>query len=261
MNIIKKIFIIIALLTLIVFITTFFLGNIVKKSVTMLAPKLIGVEVALKRVDISFLSSKVIIDDLSIRNLKYFDSENIFHIKNFDINMPILGIFKDSILINKLFLNSLEFTYEIKNGKTNIIKMKETIKKHLDSNNDNNESDGNSSNKKLLKINHFIMFNSKIHIVVEGVKVEKNLPRLEIKSVEGRFLSPDQIIDKIISNLLLEMKQNFHIDDIIKNSIHSKIDVIENKVKKNIKKYEDNIKKEIDNNILKWGDKIINTIK
>lgn len=286
MDNIKKIFIGLLSLILIVFIAGFFLGKIIKTSFNSLIPEILGVEASIQRVDLSFLSNKIMIDKLAIKNPSNFDSENIFYIKHFNIDMTIPRIFKDQVLVDKIMISSPELTYEVKNGKTNFIEIKERIENHLkkehdekddddgkDDNDDDNDDNDDDDDLKVFKIKHFIIYNAKIHIIVEGIALEKKIAKIELKNVENKYLSLDEIADEIMSSLLSKIDKKIKIKEIIQDTIKGKVnldkikdkvnldelkdkvnyDEIENKVKINIKEQEEKIKKEIENNILNFN--------
>ena len=177
----KKLFLILISIALIVLVGFYFLaGSIINKAVMYgaetLAPELLGVTVELESVDISPFTGTGTIKGLMVGNPEGYSSEKAFSFKEIYVSLSPLSVFSDVIHIKEVRIIAPEFIYEKKLSGSNI---DELIQK-LDS-----FSSADSSPPVKFKIDILTVEDGTITVVALGMSHELPLPSVTIENLGG----------------------------------------------------------------------------
>lgn len=97
------------------------INSIVKSSINKAAPKLLGVNTRVETVSIRPFAGIIHLKVFDLNNPEgYAKDKKLFGVKEFYVNLDMGSLFTDTIVIHKILIIAPEFTYEVKNGKSNI---------------------------------------------------------------------------------------------------------------------------------------------
>jgi hypothetical protein len=186
----KKILIILPILIIVIVIAlSFSLNSIIRSGVETIGPKALGAEVKLQELDISMLNGKGTLNGLFIGNPKGFTTKSAFQLAEVRISLDVKSVFSDRIVINEIFIDGPDITYE-KGMKGDNIK---ALIKNLESfagAEQKSAPDGAgkepAKSETKVQINNFIVKNGKINMsmsVLKGEKLSLALPDIHMKDI------------------------------------------------------------------------------
>jgi len=186
----KKILIIIPVLIIVLILALgFSLNSIIKQGVETIGPKAMGTTVKLKDADISLFSGKGTLKGLFIGNPKGFKSESAFKLGEVRIALDVKSVFSDKIIIDEIFIDSPDITYEKGGGGDNIKALLNNINKFAGvsestAKKDTAEKAETSGTK--IQINRLSINNGKVNMSMSALGGEKytlDLPDIQMKDI------------------------------------------------------------------------------
>lgn len=126
---IKKIFIgIIVVILLVAVIASQYIGSVVEAAVEKYAPEVLGVEVNVDDVDISFFSGKTSFKGLVVHNPQGFKSDYVLNLTDFYATMDLGSVFSDVIVIHEMHIIKPDIIYEVLGNDNNVKALNRSIK-------------------------------------------------------------------------------------------------------------------------------------
>lgn len=95
-------------------------GHVVKESVNRLGPRVLGVEVTLESAHFHPLRGYISLHGLTIGNPEGFHTENLFAVRQLEVDLNMRSLLSDTIIIDRIFIDSPQITYEVGLRRTNL---------------------------------------------------------------------------------------------------------------------------------------------
>jgi len=211
----KKVFIIIPVIIIVIILAIgFSLNSIIKSGIETIGSKAIGAEVKLNDVNISLLSGKGQLKGLFIGNPEGFKSDSAFMLNEVRLAINVKSVFSDRIIIEEVYIDAPDITYEKGSGGDNIKAIMKNIesfaggKEQADQKVEGKKSE--ESGKKI-QINSLVVKDGKINMsltALQGEKLALSLPDIHMKDIgkekEGTTISKalQQVFAMINKNII-----------------------------------------------------------
>jgi uncharacterized protein involved in outer membrane biogenesis len=181
----KKILIIIPILIIVIIVALgFSLNSIIRGGVETLGPRALGADVKLQDVDISLLDGKGKLNGLFIGNPQGFKTESAFQLAEVKLSLDVKSVFSDIIVIDEIFIDGPDITYEKGMKGDNIKALIKNIESFSGSGAKADKESAKSETK--VQINNFIVKNGKINMsmsALKGQKLSVALPDIHMKDI------------------------------------------------------------------------------
>jgi uncharacterized protein involved in outer membrane biogenesis len=186
----KKVLIIIPVLIIaVILVLGFSLNSIIKGGVETIGPKVTGVDVRLNKADVSLFSGKGQLQGLFIGNPSGFQTDSAFKLNEVRIALNVKSVFSDKIIIDEVYINAPDITYETSGKTDNIQSILKNIKKGSGSAGTKDKpsaaKDASGSGKKII-IKKFLLTNGKVNMsstLMKGEAISLDLPEIELKDI------------------------------------------------------------------------------
>ena len=182
----KKILIIIPVLIIVIVVALgFSLNSIIKGGVETFGPRALGADVKLQDVDISLFDGKGKLNKLFIGNPQGFKTESAFQLAEVRLSLDVKSVFSDIIVIDEIFIDGPDITYEKGMKGDNIKALLKNIESFSGSEAKGGSKEAAKSETKI-QINNFIVKNGKINMsmsALKGQKLSVALPDIHMKDI------------------------------------------------------------------------------
>lgn len=186
MKLMKKILIIIAILVIaVIIIVGFSLNSIIKRGVETIGSEAAGAAVRIRDVDISIFSGKGKIKGLFIGNPSGFQSESAMKLNAIRVALNVKSVFSDRMIIEEIFIDSPEITYEKGGSGDNIKTILRNIEKFSGGEGKDTGKKKERTEKKVV-ISDFTVKNGKVNVsltALKGEKIRLDLPDIHMKDI------------------------------------------------------------------------------
>ena len=105
------------------------LGTIVQKAVTTFGPKLTGTDIQVEKVKLSLLRGDLKVTNLVMGNPEGYNTPSILEIGELHVKLDPLTVFKDTIHVKLVDIQSPQVTYEVGLGNSNVGTLLDTLSK------------------------------------------------------------------------------------------------------------------------------------
>ena len=105
------------------------LGAIVQKAVTTFGPKLTGTDIQVEKVKLSLLRGDLQVTNLKMGNPEGYNTPSIMEIGELRVKLDPLTVFKDTIHVKLIDIQSPQVTYEVGLGNSNVSTLLDTLSK------------------------------------------------------------------------------------------------------------------------------------
>ena len=177
----------IAALILVVLVVVFFaLNGIVKTAVETVLHEVTGVPVRLEGVSISMLSGKGTLTGFLIGNPEGFNTDHAFALGTVRVDVALPSLLSDKIVIEEIYIDGPEVTYEAGLTGSNIGKIQENVEKFAGPPAEEAEEPEEEGEAKKIQINRFVFKNGKIALsakLLQGKALTVPLPDVELKDI------------------------------------------------------------------------------
>ena len=206
-----KLLLLSALIIIILFTAAFdlILSSSIKTIVKNVGPKFTGTEMSLKGVSFSPFSGRCKIKGLIIGNPENFKTESAIKLGSFYMDISLTSLLSDTIIIEEIYINAPEITYEhsLSHG-TNIGSIIDNIKK-ADPKEEEKDAVTTKSKKKSSKkivIDYFIIEDAKINLsttLLNGNSFSIPMPTIELRDIgkEKEGASIEEVLALITDKL------------------------------------------------------------
>ena len=184
---VKTVLILVPVLVIVLLVAGYFLLNsMVRKAVVTVLPRITGTPATLDRVSLSPFSGKGTLEGLVIGNPEGFETDSAFSLGTVRVDVDVASLLSDTIVIEEIYINAPEVTYEQRLGGSNIGKIQENVEKFAGA---KKEEPGKKEPKKAGKKVQILLFkleNGKIAASAQGLqgrKLSVPLPDVEMKDI------------------------------------------------------------------------------
>lgn len=218
----KKVLIIIpVLIILIVVALSFSLNSIIKGGIETIGPKALGADVRIQDVSISLISGKGALKGMFIGNPSGFNTDSAFKLGEVKLALDVKSVFSDRIIIDEVYINAPDITYEKSMKGDNIKALLKNIESFTGAGEKTGPGKESAKSETKIQINNFIVKNGKINMSVTALKGQNlslDLPDIHMKDI-GK--------DKEGSSVSKVMKQVFAVvnKNIVKATAGSLTDI------------------------------------
>lgn len=116
-KIIIGLFVLIGILIIVTLVAYFNLNTIIEQGIRKFGPQVVKTSVGLEKANVSLFSGEGKLYNLSVGNPKGFTSPYLFKVKKIDIKVEPMSVFKDVVVIDKIYIDSPYIVYEYKQKK------------------------------------------------------------------------------------------------------------------------------------------------
>lgn len=205
---IKKLILGIILLAVIAVGAVFFFGASalnkgVKKGVETFGPQITQTSVSLDDVNLSPFSGSGTLQGLNVGNPEGFKSEHIFALGQIDIEVDTGTVFSDKIVINKIYINQPQISYEKKLTTSNVKELLANIEAFTGPSETEEPAEESGASKELV-IKELIIEDGTIYVGALGIGQTVPLPRIEMNNLgeEGSSMNIAEVLDEVLKQVL-----------------------------------------------------------
>ena len=233
---IKKIFLFLVILVIAATAAIYFLGakalnKGIKNAVETVGPQITQTAVRLDTVDLSVLSGKGTLKGLYIGNPEGFQSENMFALGQIDIAVDTASLFGDTIIIEKIYIQKPEISYEKTLMSSNMKQLLKNIKEFAgvteseatepstesepktETNPEGTQASAGTAPQVIIK--QFIIEEGTIFVGMIGEGTTVKLPRIELNDLGGPDQNIAAISELVLSEILKAVSQAEGADGVI----------------------------------------------
>ena len=126
----KKVFLsAVALVAVVLALLVFFGGTVVKHSVNVVGPRVLGVPVVLEQARFNPWQGRLRLSGLTVGNPEGFQTENLLYIGHLEADIRLSSIFSDALVMDRVLIDSPRVTYEVGMRRTNLGALLEKLEK------------------------------------------------------------------------------------------------------------------------------------
>ncbi len=183
------------------------LNSIIKQGIETVGPRATGSEVKLAKADISILSGKGELKGIFIGNPKGFQTESAIKLDTVRMAIDVSSVFSDKIIIDEIFIDGPEITYEKSGRSDNIKAILNNVKAFAGGSKAAPESEKKTGGEeKKIQINNLIIKNGKVHMsatLLKGQKTSLPLSDIHLKDIgkDGEGTTMAKAMEKVFASL------------------------------------------------------------
>lgn len=207
----KWLLVIIIVLAVLVALTPFYLGNVVKTAVNGIGPKVLGVPVKLDKVKVNLFRGEVNLEGFRVGNPAGFNTANLMTMNSFKLSLDPGSLMNDTIVVRSLQIDSPEIFYEqqltANNFATFIKNLTPDDKDKPKTKPEPIEPKEKTKPEKKIVIEDFQLLNAKLNVSLPGMEdktLPLPLPNLVLVDIgkESGGASPVEVIKELTTGLL-----------------------------------------------------------
>jgi len=183
------------------------LNSIIKQGIETVGPRATGSEVRLAKADISILSGKGELKGFLIGNPKGFSTESAIKFDTVRMALDLSSVRSDKIIIEEIFIDGPEITYEKSGRSDNIKAILNNVKAFAGQSKAAPQPEGGKKSEgaeKKIQINNLIIKNGKIHMsttLLKGQKTTLPLSDIHLKDLgkDGKGTSMAEVMEIVLA--------------------------------------------------------------
>ena len=182
--------VIILLIVVALVVVSVSLNSMIKNGVETIGPTITGTDVTLDDVDLSVFSGQGRLEKLVIRNPQGYKTAHAFSLGTVQVNADLGSALTDTVMIEEIFIDAPEITFEGTLSGNNISQIQKNIEKFAASDGSQGGRDGSSeegdSSQKKIQIRHFILKDAQVHLstpLLQGETVSIVLPEIHLRDI------------------------------------------------------------------------------
>lgn len=179
------------------------LDSIVQMGVEIGGKQILGVDTRLRNAAVSPLQGKVKLEGLFVGNPEGYTAESFVKMELMRVEANVGTLLKKEVHLREVTIDGPEFTYEIRNGKSNLTALLEK----LDSKSGEKApaEEKTTSEPVKLKIDLVHITNAKAHIMLLGKQVTASLPDIQITNIadaNGNAIPANQVVKVLLLKMV-----------------------------------------------------------
>lgn len=156
-------------LTVLLVMLALFAGHIVKSAVNTAGPKVLGVPISLKGVNVSLLSGSFGLDELVIGNPEGFKTPEAIRVNKVKVDVKMASLFSRVLVIDRIYVSEPEITYEVGLNGSNIGAIQDKAASAKQTPEQPEPADKSAKPTKKVLINDFLIEGGKINVSTIGM--------------------------------------------------------------------------------------------
>lgn len=190
-------------LVLLLVILTLFAGHIVKGAINNAGPRVLGVPVSVKDVDVSLLRGRFGLTELVIGNPEGFGTPEAIRLGKVTVAVKMTSLFSKVLIIERVYVGGPEITYEVGLHGSNIGAIQDKVAPPTTGAEQPKPATKPAPSGKRVEIDDFVIENGKIHfstIGMGGQALPIPLPTIHLTDIgkESGGASPKEVIAKVL---------------------------------------------------------------
>ncbi len=188
----------------VVVILFLFLNTIVKAGIETMGPKMVQAPVTVESVDLSPFTGSGSLKGIVVGNPEGYKTESAFKLAEVRVNVAISSLLSRKIVIQEIFVDAPEITYELGLGESNIGRIQKNIAEFTGPAAEGEAPAAAEGDGKKVQIDEFLVKDGKIRVsakVLGGAAAPVPLPDIHLQGIgkdEGGT-SPGEAAKKIFS--------------------------------------------------------------
>lgn len=175
----------------------FYLGSIAKTAIETVGPKLTGAPVTVASIQFAPLRGKMVIHDFKLGNPPGFKTDSAVKVKTVRVSIRTKSVFSDRIIIDEVFVEAPEITYEQGFSGNNISQIQKNLEQFAGGQKTAPETTpATKSAGKKIQINDFLVQDAKVNLsatLLGGHALSLPLPTVHLTGIgaekEGKSVS------------------------------------------------------------------------
>lgn len=168
------------------------LGSLIKRGVEQVGPRITQTSVTLRNADISLLSGRAELEDLTIGNPKGFHTPSAFRLHNATVRLDWKSVLSDTVVIEEILIDGPEITFEGTPVGSNLGTIRDNAKAFASAESSEKaptpKRDAQQGSGKKVVIKQFTLTNPRANMLVRAGGVETKaqgvtLPDIRLKNI------------------------------------------------------------------------------
>lgn len=179
-------------------------GRCVASAIRLAAPRVLGVNVTIRKATVYWLTGRIVATDLVVSNPKGFDAPNLCEVHGIDINLAVTSIFRHTFTLDDVRVDKPVLTYERKHGTSNL----DALQKLIDAKRPQSSKKGSSPvSEKTYSIRHLGIHDITVGVDLGGFMSKPmtlplpNIDMTDLGNANGG-MTPSHIAGKITQALI-----------------------------------------------------------
>lgn len=197
--------VLVALIVIVVLVVVSQLDRVVKMGVEMGGSTALGVKTQLSSASVSVVRGKLELQGLDVANPPGFTSPTFLKAGVIRVDVSLPELIKKEAHVQEITLEGPEFTYELKDGQTNVSVLMERLQKAESAPPPEPSGEPKQEGEPVkLKVDLLRVADAKVHVVIGGRTVNISIPEIEIRDIadkDGNAVPPSQIMSVMLQKI------------------------------------------------------------
>jgi len=196
--------VVVAVAAIAVVTLVFWGGNVIKEGVNRVGPQVLGVPVKLDSARFYPLRGHVSLTGMFVGNPEGFNTESLFDMKHLEIDLNVKSLFTDTIIIDRILIDSPQITYEVGVRGTNLGALLEKLESASDTDDDEAPVEEVKPGKNVV-IKELILADARAQVsatAMRGRVVPVQLSTITLNDLGGEDQSLTQITTEVLKAVL-----------------------------------------------------------
>ncbi|HKB92469.1 MAG TPA: hypothetical protein VKC60_18275 [Opitutaceae bacterium] len=198
---------IVALLAIGLFISSFFLGSMVKTGINTFGPRFTQTKVELTSAQLSPFSGSGTLTGLAVGNPKGWSDGNAFYLGKIHVAVVPSSVFSDHIVVTELIIDKPEFNYETKIISSNIKDLLNNIEKSTSSADTSSQPVAKNGQPLKFEVRRFVLQNGQVTLGIGPTAFKVPMPPIiltDLGTKEGGITS-SQLTFAVMRSVLADV--------------------------------------------------------
>lgn len=192
---------------LIVFVTVliFWGGHVVKHSVNLVGPQVLGVPVTLEHAHFYPLRGYVSLRGFVVGNPEGFRTESLFQVDHLEVDLDMSTLFADPLVINRILIDSPQITFEMGLRGTNLGTLLDALEDEEKKDEVADRDDKPEEPGRAVVIKEFVLADATVRVsatALRGQSVPITLGTVTLTDLGGEDQSVAQIVTQVVKALV-----------------------------------------------------------
>ncbi len=199
--------ILVVLLVTLVIVLSFWGGHVVKHSVNLVGPQVLGVPVTLESARFHPLRGYISLEGLVVGNPEGFRTESLFQMNHLEVDLDMSTLLSDPLVINRILIDSPQITFEMGLRGTNLGALLDSLEEKEEVAEEEAEDDGIEPAEpgRGVVIREFVLADATVRVsatALRGQSVPVTLGTVTLTELGGEDQSVAQIITQVVRALV-----------------------------------------------------------
>ena len=199
--------ILVVLLVTLVIVLSFWGGHVVKHSVNLVGPQVLGVPVTLESARFHPLRGYISLEGLVVGNPEGFRTESLFQMNHLEVDLDMSTLLSDPLVINRILIDSPQITFEMGLRGTNLGALLDSLEEKEEVAEEEAEDYGIEPAEpgRGVVIREFVLADATVRVsatALRGQSVPVTLGTVTLTELGGEDQSVAQIITQVVRALV-----------------------------------------------------------